>query len=402
MAALTLSACLAASTPAKLEEASKEKAQLSERRRECSALLKTSRTQPPPQVARGLPRRIAVLLRGGGFRDSVAQHNDNSCCGASVYAQQRIAEYHNKELFPLLESNGTKVDVFIATYHCTNGRQYATSLLPGWYGTRLTALFVTDMASSDQRATTARGIGAIAHIQRNMRLEYDLVLSLRLDMEYSRVVRNCLLERNTPADYLGAGGDGNKDNFQFIPRGFFGCFALLVEDCAVPTPDTGAENPGGLPRPDPWLRRAHAEQECFSMLYHEGMNNLLKQVDEPPDASVGTPGCHQKGGAGSKIAGNYNHFRGWNLSDTSCWCHASLAYPSSGNPSLELMIHRMEEFGKAGACDVEFNRTRVSVRPVLNASSGKEVPHVTVSPILPSLPNKRGRRRLADVALWWS
>ena len=75
-----------------------------QRKQRCSALLNSSRGNRPPQVNRGLPHRIAVLLRGAGFRDSVRQYNENSCCGASVHAQREIAEYHNQKLFPLLES----------------------------------------------------------------------------------------------------------------------------------------------------------------------------------------------------------------------------------------------------------------------------------------------------------
>jgi hypothetical protein len=61
------------------------------------------------------------------------------------------------------------------------------------------------MASSDQYATTARGIEAIVLNQQNMNIEYDFVLSLRLDMHYSGVIRSCLLARNRPIDFFGAG-----------------------------------------------------------------------------------------------------------------------------------------------------------------------------------------------------
>ena len=80
--------------------------------------------------------------------------------------------------------------------------------------------------------------------------------------------------------------------------------------------------------------------------------------------------------------------------ETSCWCHKALSYQSSGEPSLELLIKRMEERAKSkklggGVCDVEFDnrtaldpvhslRARVSMRPVFNASSGRNESRVTV------------------------
>lgn len=136
------------------------------------------------------------------------------------------------------------------------------------------------------------------------------------------------------------------------------------------------------------------------MFKHEGMNNLLKQLDDPTDASETTPGCHHQGSPGGKISGDYHYHHGWRLGDSSCWCHSTLAShsivsqgyayasQSSGKRSVELLIKGMRKIGAAApnaSCDVEFNtQIRVSMRPMLNGSTGRYEPRVLVSPIVPS------------------
>lgn len=182
--------------------------------RNCTGLLQHARSSLPPQVLRGDSRRVAFLLRGGGFRNQDRQHNVGSCCNGSEFAQRMIADNHHRFVFSPLEDTGAQVDVFISTYKCQNGRQWE-GLLSEWYSPRLVSLQYVESGQSDASATTMRGYATIGTFELAMQIEYDFVLSMRLDSTANTPFPGCLLSPLRPLDAVGA-SDHNKDNLQLV------------------------------------------------------------------------------------------------------------------------------------------------------------------------------------------
>ena len=81
------------------------------------------RRRVPPRLPRNLivARPSSSNARPARRR---ARSRGTSCCNGTVTAQHAIATRH-RELRAALEARGWRVDVFIATYRCTNGQDYA-------------------------------------------------------------------------------------------------------------------------------------------------------------------------------------------------------------------------------------------------------------------------------------
>ena len=359
---------------------------------ECAPLLDEARSRPPVQVQRGEAHRVAVLLRGDSFRDAEHQRNEQTCCEGSFLAQKELATYHNHILFPELEADGARVDVYIGTYHCTNGRRDAVPLLASLYGRRLQMLSVTDRSRSNQWATTARLVDVAAAVERAMDVEYDYVLVLRLDTAYGSL--RCAAKQRRPMDMQGAGGY-NQDKLQLLPRGYFQFCARLIRPChAPPASDlslfTAARNITDWQLAYHYLKRpkdkfSAAEVARIKGEYRagvavpgceyaqaEGVNELLKRCGQPPDASTVEPplrgnesgriarvhdctrsrteatnrvGEHFRGHRAFAIPGGVgvfmleeNRITGEQYDPTQCGCDASLALPSDGPPDLETLL----------------------------------------------------------------
>ena len=74
--------------------------------------------------------RVAVGLRGESFRNWGSRTTQGTCCHtATIAAQAAVAASHERLLFAPLERMGFEVDVFIATYRCTNGRDWVEKRL---------------------------------------------------------------------------------------------------------------------------------------------------------------------------------------------------------------------------------------------------------------------------------
>ena len=97
-------------------------------------------TPPPPR------RRVAVVLRGEGFRNWHWRGMNTTCCNGSLPVQREIARSH-RALFGALERAGLEVDVFVATYRCTNGADLVGRHLKRWYARWLRGLTIADRAA---------------------------------------------------------------------------------------------------------------------------------------------------------------------------------------------------------------------------------------------------------------
>ena len=390
--------------------------------RQCHQLLHEARSRPPVQVERGEAHRVAVLLRGAAFRDAVRQHSEQSCCAGSFVAQEELARYHNQILFPELEADGARLDVFIATYRCTNGRSNAVPLLARWYESRLQVLDVIDRSRSDQWATTARVVELAAAMERAMDVEYDYVLVLRLDTAYGSL--RCAAKQGRPMDLREAGG-ANPDKLQLLPRGYFQFYAQLIRPCHAPP---RRQHPHHREQSDrEWKvayarhnfskadldreqhrARSHdldfrAREAACRFAQHGGVDDLLRRCGETPDANASVhakESCGEslenatraavalfRGGRAFKIRGGVGSFMisefkpaGELYDPTQCGCDVSMAAPSSGRMNLEALLHNMREWQRYASghlrakgssanatCSVDFDGNRITSH--VNASS---------------------------------
>ena len=364
---------------------------------QCVADLAFARSRLPRQLVRGGSQRIAVLLRGAGFRDNGAQHTITSCCNGSDAAQQRVVLSHERRLFPALEAAGATVDVFIASYHCTNGQPWASELLPKWYGSRLVELLLADVASSNAYGTTARGLSAIWRHEIEEALEYDAVLSLRLDTEYApfRGGFSCLLKQSAPLDNRGPG-----DTFQLLPRGYFRCAARHAAHC---------EAMGGtMPATPPSSSGTNTEKPdaTCALFSHQGVRMLQALCGEANSSSMDVPvrGNPAQITADDPVACTLRRIRRngadyWREKPGSgppprvytaephgagCSCTSSLAivpYDATRRADMRLLVQRLEQLGRSrslpsGGCAVPLvdpvNRSTTVVAACMAPPGGKK------------------------------
>lgn len=352
---------------------------------ECEDVLKGLQNDPP-QVQRGEPRRAAVVLRGSGFRNRFLQHNQYTCCNGSMIAQKKVFESHTEHLFPAIErATGAEIDVYISTYHCSNGLDWASQLAL-WYGPRLAGFFITTMKRSNQHATTQRAIAAVRLMEENMVMEYEFVFILRLDIHYGHITSNhvsCLVNTGRCLNWQGLyGTGGNQDWFNFVPRGYFQYYAAKVRDCHVPTDGSTALSPthgnltawtmyyagrfitSALKKRKKEYDEKHPRDEdvkvCLKWFKHPAMDTIMMRCgyDKPIAATV--PAClgrpSGRGRLGKLVGENF---------DPSCACDGTLAQPVYGPYSLKELVTNMQTmFADQGlSCTVDFDGKRVEARP---------------------------------------
>ena len=334
----------------------------------CSSLLEHAQSTQPPQVLRGQPRRAALLLRGVGFRNQDEQHNKASCCNGSEFAQRVIADRHHKFLIPQLEAHtGGHVDVFISTYRCSNGHPW-TYLLSKWYASRLVNLHEVELGESGAHATTMRGYAAIGAFELMMEIEYDFVMSVRLDSMVVFPMPSCLLSPLRPLDGQGI-GIGNMDNFQLLPRGYFQCMAQHAAHCTF----RGA---------------------CTLYTAHPGVNNIMKECGETPNASHAIAFCkfdlHKHTGRQYwRALPRPNRISTAEPHGAGCTCDAGLAIHSDNSPrhppSITRLAEKLQSLAVHGelpidGCTVIFNRSVVAAKATF--SNGSVVGRVKVLPMV--------------------
>ena len=85
----------------------------------CAASVKRFAT-----AKRHAPPRVAVLLRGVAFRNWGSRDTEGSCCRGTEASQRSVVESWNEHLFAPLARLGYEVDVYVATYRCSNGKDW--------------------------------------------------------------------------------------------------------------------------------------------------------------------------------------------------------------------------------------------------------------------------------------
>ena len=85
----------------------------------CAASVKRFAT-----AKRHAPPRVAVLLRGVAFRNWGSRDTEGSCCRGMEASQRSVVESWNEHLFAPLEARGYEVNIYVATYRCSNGKDW--------------------------------------------------------------------------------------------------------------------------------------------------------------------------------------------------------------------------------------------------------------------------------------
>ena len=178
----------------------------------------------------GEVRRVALLLRGDSFRNSHLQHSDGTCCDGSQHIQWSVAESHTQNLIPALERVGIEVDVVIATYPCSNGRNWTRTLLPLWYGRHLREFRELNRADTRQAGNIAHAIKMAALLEEGRGSKYDRVVIARLDHELALLP--CNLAGDTPMDACRAHAEHNCDALTIFPRPYFECAVHSITKCS--------------------------------------------------------------------------------------------------------------------------------------------------------------------------
>lgn len=178
--------------------------------------------------------RVAVGLRGESFRNWGSRTTQGTCCHtATVAAQAAVAASHERLLFAPLERMGFEVDVFIATYRCTNGRDWVEKRLlsSDAYAGRLRGVYISEEENATQAGAFARTLElanneALSRQDLDLGVErmvsndraYEHVFVLRLDEELVRADIDCLFGMDAPINWW-----SNFDEFAYFPGRYFEC-----------------------------------------------------------------------------------------------------------------------------------------------------------------------------------
>ena len=192
----------------------------------CDARRQSSHPAPVPHcpVRNGSTEgdtSIAVVLRGEAFRNWGSNAMRGTCCKGSQPVQRRIAQLH-VSMIRTMARRKMSVDVFIATYNCTNGLPLASMLL-AWYKPWLRASAI--IGRSSQGATIQRGLELVGSHGRPR--GYSHLFVLRLDSGF--VFHPCILSSGR---VLNGGAlcmvdkDGD-DRFWYAPRAWIPCFVNM-------------------------------------------------------------------------------------------------------------------------------------------------------------------------------
>ena len=183
----------------------------------CAASVKRFAT-----AKRHAPPRVAVLLRGVAFRNWGSRDTEGSCCRGTEASQRSVVESWNEHLFAPLEARGYEVNIYVATYRCSNGKDWVERDLLPRLAPRLRGLYIGDEANTTQTQTFARALelaAAEASSREDQSIEaprdalaFEHVFILRLDMALTRSNLTCLLAQNGPMTHR-----TNTDQFTYLP-----------------------------------------------------------------------------------------------------------------------------------------------------------------------------------------
>ena len=100
---------------------------------------------------RHAPPRVAVLLRGVAFRNWGDRRTEGSCCRGSEAAQRSVVESWDEHLFAPLEQLGYEVNIYVATYRCSNGKDWVERDLLAQLAPRLRGVYLGSFADAPRR-----------------------------------------------------------------------------------------------------------------------------------------------------------------------------------------------------------------------------------------------------------
>ena len=182
-------------------------------------------------AARRAPPRVAVLLRGVAFRNWGSRDTEGSCCRGTEASQRSVVESWNEHLFAPLEARGYEVNIYVATYRCSNGKDWVERDLLSQLAPRLRGVYLGSYDNTTQSSTHGRAF-ELAHAESSSREDtaaeflgprprdraFDHVFIMRLDMAVTSANLTCLFDNKGPMTK-----DGNSDGFAYLPGRYFAC-----------------------------------------------------------------------------------------------------------------------------------------------------------------------------------
>ena len=182
-------------------------------------------------AARHAPPRVAVLLRGVAFRNWGSRDTEGSCCRGTEASQRSVVESWNEHLFAPLEARGYEVNIYVATYRCSNGKDWVERDLLSQLAPRLRGVYLGSYDNTTQSSTHGRAF-ELAHAESSSREDtaaeflgprprdraFEHVFVMRLDMAITAANLTCLFENEGPMTK-----DGNSDGFAYLPGRYFAC-----------------------------------------------------------------------------------------------------------------------------------------------------------------------------------
>jgi hypothetical protein len=192
--------------------------------------VKTSEPLPAcwSNATRAPTKRIAVVLRGDSFRDSLAQHCETSC-GCDLAKDRQLQNVDSVlSMVADMERDGYAVDIFAATYPCTNAGVDWVHSLPGRFGKYLKSFrLVENRVSYGQLSMLNLSVSLVwEKMAAEPALDYDFLVILRWDFLVVTWADGCLLDTDKPVDGTPA------DQVEVIPARYFSCFAEKLEQHA--------------------------------------------------------------------------------------------------------------------------------------------------------------------------
>ena len=192
----------------------------------CAASVKRFAT-----AKRHAPPRVAILLRGVAFRNWGSRDTEGSCCRGTEASQRSVVESWNEHLFAPLEARGYEVNIYVATYRCSNGKDWVERDLLAQLAPRLRGVYLGSYDNTTQSSTHGRAF-ELAHAESSSREDtaaeflgprprdraFEHVFIMRLDMAITAANLTCLFENEGPMTK-----DGNSDGFAYLPGRYFAC-----------------------------------------------------------------------------------------------------------------------------------------------------------------------------------
>jgi hypothetical protein len=180
---------------------------------------------------RHAPPRVAILLRGVAFRNWGSRDTEGSCCRGSEAAQRSVVESWHEHLFAPLEQRGYEVNIYVATYRCSNGKDWVERELLAQLAPRLRGVYLGSYDNTTQSSTHGRAF-ELAHAESSSREDtaaefqgphphdraFEHVFIMRLDMAITSANLTCLFGADGPMTK-----DGNSDGFAYLPGRYFAC-----------------------------------------------------------------------------------------------------------------------------------------------------------------------------------